>query len=185
MEVDEKSLEVIEGIVNRTGLDDAEKRNYLQNLRGGVYGYGINLPISGGTCPVPLLHVLAAENKSKDIVLLFFSCPGVDVNVRNRCGFTPLHVALARDCTEAALALMECRGVDINAVNHSTCWEYVENTSPLHIACRKDNATAIKALLEHGANIFHGDGHGSAAFIYCKKTLRPLFKDAMKRAIES
>lgn len=183
MELDEKSLEVIKGIVNRTGLDDAEKRLFVKRLRKGECGYGINLPIN--YCTLPLLHVLAAENKADEIGLLLSSCPGIDVNVRSRNGYTPLHSALINGCMDAALVLMDSGGVNIDAVNHGGYGTYPKGTTPLHIACRKGNGAAIKALLDHGADMFLSDDRGKAAFKYCEKTLRPLFKDAMERAIES
>ncbi|WP_343289447.1 ankyrin repeat domain-containing protein [Wolbachia endosymbiont of Encarsia formosa] len=61
---------------------------------------------------------VAVNNGHKEIVELLLSAEGVDVNIGNRFGNTPLHVAAIKSHEEIARLLLE-NGADANIKNHS------------------------------------------------------------------
>ncbi|KAI9183492.1 hypothetical protein H9P43_004410 [Blastocladiella emersonii ATCC 22665] len=68
-----------------------------------------------------------------------------NLNAKDRGGWTPLHVAVARNHHEIAHLLLNHPAIDVNAVNAA-------GTSPLMLACAKGNSLLIKVLLRKGAN---------------------------------
>lgn len=68
----------------------------------------------------------------------------VDIDSRDSCGDTPLHVMLWRKNTYGALLLIEA-GADLNAVGDMS-------ETPLHVAVSQGNTEAVRALLKSGAH---------------------------------
>jgi ankyrin repeat protein len=77
---------------------------------------------------------------------------GVNINVRDEMGRTPLHGSLIEmtdsldDCYVDAVRFLLDHGADVDALdnNHST---------PLHVISRYGNVKATRLLLEHGADV--------------------------------
>ncbi|MGL9757871.1 MAG: ankyrin repeat domain-containing protein [Wolbachia sp.] len=61
---------------------------------------------------------VAVNNGHKEVVELLLSVKGVDVNISNRLGNTPLHIAAIKGREEIAGLLLE-KGADTNIKNHS------------------------------------------------------------------
>lgn len=73
---------------------------------------------------------------------------GVDVNTKDKYGFTPLHYA-ARDSNSYSKTLTKLlleHGANINAKD-------LYGTTPLHIASNLGNRSLVKVLVENGADV--------------------------------
>ena len=71
---------------------------------------------------------------------------GIDVNVADKYGRTPLHVAAAVDYPEMVQFLILCDA----SIGSRT---YGEEQTPLHYAAKNDATQSLKILLKYGANI--------------------------------
>jgi len=74
---------------------------------------------------------------------------GVDPNVKDEDGNTPLHLAIMSDHLQIAKLLIE-KGADVNAKNK-------REKTPLHIAVERSNEKAAVLLIEKGADVNAGD----------------------------
>lgn len=95
----------------------------------------------------PTIHQAAAANDAEDVSLHLSQ--GVDVNKRDKEGWTPLHWAGG---AEAAKVLIE-QGADVNAADK-------HGYTPLHWVPSTD---MVNLLVEHGANVDAGDRDGRTA----------------------
>ena len=87
----------------------------------------------------------ACNYKYCSLVQLLLKQPGIDVNAKNDCGETPLHIACKKNLPEIVTLLLD-NGADINSQA-----EY-EKTA-LHIACTQKSPKIITLLLENNADI--------------------------------
>jgi ankyrin repeat protein len=94
---------------------------------------------SEGNTPIQI----AVTSGHRDMIDLFLSTPGVDVNTRNKAGHTALWLALGLDDQDIAQKLVD-RGCDINLQTAS-------GDSMLHYAVGTENEKAALFLIEHGA----------------------------------
>jgi len=85
---------------------------------------------------------------------------GVDINVRDKEGRTPLHESLidlkdgmADYYIDAVRSLLE-HGADVNALDNN-------HLTPLHVVLQYGNIKAIRVLLEHGADVGARDNKDS------------------------
>ena len=102
------------------------------------------------------LHVAAGSGSAVTVGVLIAA--GADVGARHPSlglGKSPLHVAAEKGHTEAALALLQERGAEVNAVDNS-------NQQPLHLACRLMRTEMVDLLLKRGADETAVDGDGRA-----------------------
>ena len=77
---------------------------------------------------------------------------GIDVNVKDKDGWTPLHYAVSRSALHVTSLLLD-RGADVNARS-------VSGVTPLHIAATVGNINAIDPLVSRGANVNARDNYG-------------------------
>jgi ankyrin repeat protein len=77
----------------------------------------------------------------------------VDIDSRNKYGFTPLHIACNYDMVEIAKSLIDAKA-DLNA-------KEPEGFTPLHIACNYDMVEIAKSLIEAKADLNAKDPKGS------------------------
>ena len=85
---------------------------------------------------------------------------GVDINARNKCGQTPLHLCIERrhDCLsdfdfhKMALVLI-VGGADVNTVDN-------EGSAPLHLCAKRKAYDMFPMLVEAGANVNATNGDG-------------------------
>lgn len=93
------------------------------------------------------------DNKLDNVKLLISA--GVNVNVVNTIGKTPLFLALLKGKTEIAKLLVE-HGADVNSEN--------DGKSILYLAAKYGNLEIVKTLIEHGACIDHCGDHKTPVF---------------------
>ncbi len=86
-------------------------------------------------------------SKAKD-----FISKGADVNIKNKDGKTPLHIAVENNYEDIVKLLLQ-KNADVNAKDNN-------GNTPLHIAVEKGNYFVIKELLKAGAdkNIKNNEG---------------------------
>ncbi len=77
----------------------------------------------------------------------------VDINVNDKDGYTPLHVACIKSHTEIAMVLIE-KGADVNICDKNGC-------TPLHYECYfNGNTEVVMALIDQGADVNARDNDG-------------------------
>ncbi|MDE3270206.1 MAG: ankyrin repeat domain-containing protein, partial [Pseudomonadota bacterium] len=86
----------------------------------------------------PLLHALKYNSHN---VAKFLLTRGVNVEIQNKHGHTPLHIARGLEI----VSLLLDKGLDVNAVTNS-------GMTPLHIAMSYNDLAVIELLLASGAN---------------------------------
>jgi uncharacterized protein len=86
---------------------------------------------------------------------------GVDVNIQNKYGWTPLHVAIRRNHQEMVQYLLD-KGADINRVD-GVGW------TPLMESIMDDMPHLCKLLLDHGANTTIANQRGATAAMLVHK----------------
>ena len=90
---------------------------------------------------------------------------GVDVNVKNKNGQTPLHRSVSYDCREI-INLLVANGADVNE-------KAKYGGTPLMYAASNGNKEIAELLIAAGAEVNANDGRGSTPLdnaIYAKKT---------------
>ncbi|XP_058230754.1 SMC5-SMC6 complex localization factor protein 1 [Hemibagrus wyckioides] len=92
-----------------------------------------------------LLH-RACKRNHVEKVLQILSLPGVDANVKDHVGWTPLHEACNHGSTECVRALLQhCPGLHLDS--------QVEGVSPLHDALLNQHTHIAKMLLRHAGSV--------------------------------
>ena len=86
---------------------------------------------------------------------------GTDVNLQNRYGWTPLHIAIRRDRRDMVAYLLE-KGADINKVD-DVGW------TPLMEAVMDDMPELCALLIEKGADVTIANKRGGTAGLLVKK----------------
>ncbi len=126
----------------------------------------INLIFWGCKKEIPNNYKVSLFNavKSGDINLIkSFVEKGVDVNTRNKYGWTPLHWAAFRGKTEVVKLLIE-KGADVNTKTTKGWWcgfiKYGKDSTPLYMAVNNGHTEVVKLLIEKGANVNAKDING-------------------------
>uniref|UniRef100_A0A1Y1NLE7 Uncharacterized protein n=1 Tax=Photinus pyralis TaxID=7054 RepID=A0A1Y1NLE7_PHOPY len=99
----------------------------------------------------------AVDNARGAIAKMVLS-QGANVNAQNRCGNTPLHIAVQSEFVQVIEALLE-HNADVDCSNQ---W----NKSPLHLSAKQGNKVITEMLLNKGANVNARERNG----------LTPLYK---------
>ncbi len=116
------------------------------------------------------LHVAAAAYQTTIVQELIGL--GADVRARNRRGAEPLHAAAVGNpgsavfnpqAQVATIACLIAAGADPNAGD-------VSGVTPLHRAVRTRCAAAVKALLDHGADVARSNNSGSTPLVLARLT---------------
>jgi len=113
--------------------------------------------VAGSDAVRPPTAVAAAERPASDSALHFaltraLLAAGAKVNVVNKNGNTPLHIACMNGFTDAA-RLMLAAGAKVEAVNKFGC-------SPLHDACLNGHIDAVNLMLAAGAKVDQRSANG-------------------------
>jgi ankyrin repeat protein len=71
---------------------------------------------------------------------------GVNVNVRNSRGQTPLHIAAQNGQLDVVRLLLASQQIDVNARDQ-------QGSTPLHLASEKGHVEVVQLLVAHGARL--------------------------------
>ena len=91
-----------------------------------------------------LLHVAAKVENSKNIIAKLVEL-GIDFDIADRDGNTPLHHAVNYGCLINVEFLLEL-GADLSIKNN-------KSNSPLHVACSNNNLECVRILISHKADV--------------------------------
>jgi ankyrin repeat protein len=105
------------------------------------------------------LHSAAAYGDLEMVQVLVLDY-GIDVDVRNTVGATPLLVASSRVNTSGVVRWLLDHGADPDA-------QIRDGSSPLHQAIRYGMIELVGVLVEHGANVETKDEEGRTPLDYC------------------
>jgi len=103
------------------------------------------------SCEEGRLFSAAATGDLDEVKRLVLDC-GVDPNVKDKVGETPLHYAAERGHLDVVKLLLE-HGADPN-VQDNDGW------TPLHYAAKKCHVDVARVLLDHGADLTIRDNKG-------------------------
>lgn len=81
----------------------------------------------------------------------------INIDARDRCGNTPLHLSAVYESASVALELI-CGGADVNAANGF-------GSTPLHFASATGDAVIVSLLLDAGADVNIADSTGNTPLI--------------------
>ncbi len=115
-------------------------------------GADVNARNSNGITP---LHEAAGYNKNPAMIMTLIEA-GAYIDSLDRAGMSPLQLAASLNKNPAIITVLVNGGADINAQG--------SYGSPLHYALKFDNMTAVRGLLEAGANPQIKDKWGNTAF---------------------
>lgn len=105
------------------------------------------------------LHIAATCTSNTTALIDTLVAAGADVGARHHAlgeGHRPLHTAAHAENCEAALALVQRHGADVDAADSS-------GGRPLHDACKRMHSEMVELLLGWGADETTLDNHGRAA----------------------
>ncbi len=105
------------------------------------------------------IEKIVYENNLEEFKALFDS--GTDLNIQNKYGWTPLHVAIRRDRRDMVAYLLE-QGADINKID-GVGW------TPLMEAVMDDMTELCGYLVEKGADVTIANERGATAPMLVQK----------------
>ncbi|HSW76082.1 MAG TPA: ankyrin repeat domain-containing protein [Candidatus Saccharimonadales bacterium] len=129
------------------------------------FNFKMLLMMVAGKNRVSNSYVIINEDSYSEDVIEVIQClvnAGIDINIRNNKGMTPLHIASLFGNIEIVKYLISV-GADINAR------DYKYNATPLHMAARMANVTVAQYLISVGADVNAQNNEG--------RTPYDLFKD--------
>ncbi|QWE33761.1 MULTISPECIES: ankyrin repeat domain-containing protein [unclassified Wolbachia] len=92
-----------------------------------------------------LLHVASLDNQ-ENVVNALLAVEGINVNLQDKNGKTPLHLAIEKGNENIVNALLAAQGIDVNSQQN------LLQQAPLHLAVEGGNENIVKALLAAGAD---------------------------------
>uniref|UniRef100_A0A8C6XK75 Transient receptor potential cation channel subfamily A member 1 n=1 Tax=Naja naja TaxID=35670 RepID=A0A8C6XK75_NAJNA len=134
-----------------------------------VFGIALNVTDSSGNTP---LHWATKEQQTESVKLLLSR--GANPNILNSNMISPLHWAVLYLFNDLVKIFLECSTVDVNLEGEA-------GNTPILVACYKDNAEALKLLIENGGDIVRANNMGcmpvhAAAFSGSKLCLEIIIK---------
>ncbi len=104
------------------------------------------------------LFIAAEQGDIEKVKSLLAS--GQDINMKNFCGFAPLHAAICAKQPQMAHFLIE-NGADVNLTDHL-------NRNPLMLAALHRQTETVYMLLKAGADRSHTDFQQKSIYFYAK-----------------
>jgi len=101
---------------------------------------------------------LSKKNEPENLKLFLDEHKDIDVNVSGKDGFTPLHIALAKNYTENVFILLQQSDIDIHITTPN-------NLVPIQIAILNNNLAVVNALIDKKAPINIKNIHSSPLHI--------------------
>lgn len=118
---------------------------------------GIDFDISAyNSSDHTLLHVAAKVEGSKNIIVKLIEL-GVNVNITDKEGNSPLHDAVNYNCPMNLITLLEF-GADSSIKNNQL-------NTPLHVACSGNNYECARILIDNKANVNLLGGNGKTPIV--------------------
>ena len=109
------------------------------------------------------LHT-AVQNDDKLWIKTFLVCPGININVRNKNGQSPLHLAVEKGLRELVVMLLADRRIDVNKLNTG------RKQTALQIASYIGNFDLLKLVLRHDQTFVNmRDASGNTAISIATK----------------
>ncbi|XP_041460204.1 poly [ADP-ribose] polymerase tankyrase-2-like [Lytechinus variegatus] len=122
-------------------IDAINEGSTVDEIKHLIDEYNIDVDESVGELRLRAIHHSVFKDRL-DCVKLFLS-HGCDINARDQCGFTPLHIAARYNRADMANELITL-GAHIDASDSLGC-------APLHHALQKGHYNCSEVLLQHGA----------------------------------
>lgn len=122
-------------------IDAINEGSTAEEIKHLINEYKIDVDESVGELRLRAIHHSVFKDRL-DCVKLFLS-HGCDINARDQCGFTPLHIAARYNRADMANELITL-GAHIDAEDSLGC-------APLHHALQKGHVNCSEILLQHGA----------------------------------
>lgn len=107
------------------------------------------------------IFLTACKNGQKGVVEAFLKKGGVNINVRDESGSSPLFLSCQRGARDIATILIAA-GADVSLANN-------ESVEPLHMAAKSGNKDIMEMLLGAGAFVDSTDKNGKTPLIYAVK----------------
>ena len=129
----------------KTALDRAKEMNYTELIQ--LFHIRGTLQITRGhTCCSKTidrgLHV-AVENKDLHWTKTFLVCPGIEINIHNKKGYTPLNLATEKGLRDMVVIFLSDQRIDVNKPNSGT------KNNAIQISSKKGHTAIVKLLLRH------------------------------------
>lgn len=109
----------------------------------------------------PIIHLLIANHIRDGLILDLLIHKGMDINIKNGMGESPLVYAARINDTHYCKMLVE-RKADIDSYD-------LNEDSPLLWATHHNNVTLVKLFLDYGANFSHKYRDGNTAIMWAAK----------------
>ena len=129
----------------KTARNRAEEAQHTASIR--LFKSRGNLQITKGhtCCSKSInrgLHV-AVENEDLMWIKTFLECPQIEINIRNKYGYTPLNLAIHGGLKEIVTLFLNDRRIDVNKLNTG------RRQSAFHIASEGRHIDILRLLLLH------------------------------------
>ena len=152
--------------IRRESVDEGEASNALDiaveygraEIVKVLLRHGADVNACGENDWTPLHHASASTDGSEEYahIIDMLLNAGADIAAKTDTGSTPLNLALAREATDAALALIQ-RGASVHEQNSY-------GKTALHLAIEhNDGIETALALLQHGSGVDAADSDGNTA----------------------
>jgi ankyrin repeat protein len=113
--------------------------------------------------PEPVISIHSAAGLGEDEIVKQHLADGVDINLKDEVGFTPLHKAV-QSRSIVMVDVLVAEGADVNAKNNY-------GSTPLHMAVWKHWGGAIELLIDNGGHINAKNNTGETPLDYTQDIL--------------
>ena len=153
----------------KTAFDIAKEKNQTESIK--LFTSRGSLQINEGhtCCSKSINRGLhkAVKNNNLAWIKSFLVCPGIDLNIHNKDGYTPLNLATERGQKEMVKILLADQRIDVNRLNTG------QKQNVVLIASEKGNIDILKLLLLHPQTFVNQrNANGDSALSWALKKYR-------------